>query len=102
VIGQVQPLPAVVTASLAASRGRVLAMVLTQGMSLVAAGLLAGLAAACAAGRLVADQLFAVSATDPAVYLGAPLLLAVIALAAHWLPARRATRVDPFAALRVE
>jgi putative ABC transport system permease protein len=88
--------------ALGASCARVLAMVIGQGMALVAAGLALGLAVSWSAGRLVADQLFAVSATDPATYVGVPLLLAAVALAANWLPARRATRIDPLSALHAE
>jgi putative ABC transport system permease protein len=88
--------------ALGAGRAQVRGMVIRQGMALVAAGLAAGLAVAWAAVRLMNDPLYGVSAADPATYAGVPLLLATVALAAHWLPARRATRVDPLAALRAE
>jgi putative ABC transport system permease protein len=88
--------------ALGAGRGEVLGMVIRQGMTLVAAGLGLGLALSWVAGRLVADQLFEVSATDPLTYAGVPLALAAVALAANWLPARRATQVDPLEALRSE
>jgi putative ABC transport system permease protein len=88
--------------ALGAGRGEVMGMVIAQGMGLVAAGLAVGLALAWAATRLMTDQLYAVSATDPLTFAGVPLLLAVVALAANWLPAHRATQIDPLEALRVE
>jgi predicted permease len=88
--------------ALGAGRGEVLGMVIRQGMVLVAAGLAMGLAASWAAGRLVADQLFEVSAADPLTYAGVPLVLAAVALIANWLPARRAAAIDPLEALRSE
>jgi putative ABC transport system permease protein len=63
-------------------------------------GLLAGAAAALAAARLVAGILVNVSAADPMIFAGAALFLGLVALAASYLPARRATRVDPSTALR--
>jgi putative ABC transport system permease protein len=80
----------------------VLRLVLRQGMLVVTIGLVLGLAFSWATARLLASQLFEVSVNDPLTYLGVPLLLAAVALAANWLPARRATRVDPLAALRAE
>ncbi len=88
--------------ALGAGRGAVQRMVIGQGMGLVLLGLAAGLAGSVAVGRLIASQLYEVSATDPWTYAGVPLLLAAVALAANWVPARRATRVDPLEALRVE
>jgi putative ABC transport system permease protein len=52
--------------------------------------------------RVLTSQLFGVSAQDPVTYLGVALLLGLVALAATWLPARRATRVDPMISLRSE
>jgi predicted permease len=80
----------------------VLAMVVRQGMVLTALGLAAGLAAALAATRLLSGMLVNVSATDPMILAGAALFLALMALAASYLPARRATQVDPIAALRCQ
>ena len=88
--------------ALGAGRREVLGMVIAQGMGLVAAGLAVGLALAWAATRLMADQLYEVSATDPLTFAGVPLLLAAVALAANWLPAHRATQIDPLEALRAE
>ena len=88
--------------ALGAGRRDVLSLIIRQGMTLVAAGLVVGLGISWAASRLVAGQLYEVSATDPLTFAGVPLLLAAVALAANWLPARRATRVDPLEALRSE
>ncbi len=88
--------------ALGAGSGQVLGMVISQGMGLVAVGLGVGLAVSWLARRLVADQLFGVSAADPLTYGGVCLALGTVALLANWLPARRATRVDPLEALRTE
>lgn len=78
----------------------VLGMVVRQGMVLTLAGLAAGVAVALAATRLVASMLVNVSATDPLVFAGAALFLGLVAVAASFLPARRATRIAPILALR--
>ncbi len=88
--------------ALGASRGEVLAMVLKQGLALAGAGLILGLAGAVAATRLLTSFLFEVKAGDPLTYLGVTALLAVVATMASYIPARRATRVDPLTALRQE
>src|SRR6266446_9759516 len=80
----------------------VLRLVVSQGMKPVIFGLVTGLAAALALARLLASQLYQVSAHNPALLAGATLLLAVTALVACLLPARRATLVDPVQALRTE
>jgi putative ABC transport system permease protein len=88
--------------ALGAVRRDVLALVVRQGFTLAAAGLALGAAAALAVTRVLRSLLFSVSATDPAVFGGIIALLAGVALVACYLPARRAARVDPMAALRHE
>jgi predicted permease len=80
----------------------VLGMVVRQGMTLTLAGLAAGIAGALAGARLVASLLVHVSAADPATFAAVALFLGSVALAASYVPARRATRVDPIASLRCE
>jgi putative ABC transport system permease protein len=88
--------------ALGAQRGDVLRMVLSQGMKLVLIGAALGLAASFATARLVASYLFDIQATDPVTFVGAPILLLIVALMACLAPARQATRVDPLVALRKE
>jgi putative ABC transport system permease protein len=88
--------------ALGAARSTILRMVVTRGMILAGIGLAAGLAAAFAASRLLARMLYGVKPTDPASYAVVAAALGAIALAACYLPARRATRVDPIIALRAE
>jgi predicted permease len=88
--------------ALGAQRGAVLRMVLRQGMKLVLLGVGLGLAASLVATRIIASQLFGITATDPATFVSAPLLLLMVALLACFVPARRATKVDPLVALRDE
>ncbi len=88
--------------ALGAGQGDVLGLVLRQGMLLTALGLALGLAGALAATRLLRSLLFAVKPTDPLTYAGVAALLALVALGATYLPARRAVRIDPLAALRQE
>jgi len=78
----------------------VLALVTRQGMMLVAAGLVLGLAIAIAASRVIASLLYQVAPTDPATYVSAGVLLVVVGVVACYVPARRASRVDPTTALR--
>jgi predicted permease len=88
--------------ALGADRGRVLGMVVGQGMRLAAIGAGIGCVAAYGLARLLSSQLFEVNAADPETFLGVALLLAAVAFLACYLPARRATRVDPMTALRYE
>jgi len=88
--------------ALGAGARDVLRLVLGQGMRLALLGVGIGLLAALAVTRLLRSMLFGVSATDPLTYLGISLLLLGVTLVACWLPAHRATRVDPVVVLRAD
>ena len=88
--------------ALGAGRSDVLGMVVAQGLRLAIIGVVIGLALAFAGTRLVSNLLFDVSATDLVTFVAVPLMLALAALVASYLPARRATRIDPIIALRQE
>jgi ABC-type antimicrobial peptide transport system permease subunit len=88
--------------ALGAGRGSVLVMVLREAFCQVGIGLALGIPAAIGAGHVIASQLFGVSPWDPLMLSGATLLLALAALIAAIIPARRAMRVDPMVALRYE
>jgi predicted permease len=77
-------------------------MVVRQGMLLAVVGVVIGTGAAFGLARFMATFLFGVTTRDPLVFLGVPLLLTIIAFVAVWLPARRASLIDPIVALRVE
>jgi putative ABC transport system permease protein len=87
---------------LGAQRRDVLKLVVGQGMKLALLGVMLGLLASWTLTRLMTKLLFEVSATDFTTFAVIALVLVVIALAACWIPARRATRVDPMTALRCE
>jgi len=91
-----------IRAALGAGAADVFKLVIGQGMLPVIIGLALGLAAAAALTRLMASLLFGVSATDPATFSGIALLLIAVALLACYIPARRATKIDPMIALRCE
>jgi putative ABC transport system permease protein len=88
--------------ALGAMPAQIRMMMLGQGMRLLAAGLLLGVAGAVALSRVIRSLLFGVSANDPLIYVSVTAVLVVAALLACWLPARRASRVNPMVTLRAE
>ena len=88
--------------ALGAQRGAVLRMIMREGSIMLLSGLALGLLLAMATGKVLSGILYEVGALDPIAFTSAPLLLAAAALIATWLPARRATRVNPIHALRTE
>jgi putative ABC transport system permease protein len=88
--------------ALGAQRRDVLRLVLREGIALTAAGLLVGMFVGSEVSRTIKSFLFGVSPSDPAVYATISAVLIVVALLACWIPAHRATRVDPIAILRGE
>jgi putative ABC transport system permease protein len=88
--------------ALGASRADMLKLVVRQGMLLAGIGVLVGLAASFGLNRLLADLLFGVKANDPVTYAAVTLILISVALLASYIPARKATQIDPMIALRYE
>jgi ABC-type antimicrobial peptide transport system permease subunit len=88
--------------ALGAERASILRMIMRQGLELTIAGSIAGLAGALVLTRVMASLLFGVSTTDIVTFATIPLLLILTAMIASYVPARRATRVDPVVALRDE
>ncbi len=88
--------------ALGAQRKAVLWLILREGLTMIAAGVFLGLLLAIGTGKIVSSILFQVSPLDPIAFTFAPVLLALAALLATWLPARRATRINPMEALRSE
>jgi putative ABC transport system permease protein len=80
----------------------VLRLVIRQGMTLTLVGLIVGIAAGSVATRVLSDMLYGVSTTDPLTFVGVPAFLLLVAFVACYIPARRATRIDPLVALRYE
>ncbi|HEY8834228.1 MAG TPA: ABC transporter permease [Chthoniobacterales bacterium] len=88
--------------ALGAQRSDVLRLILRQGMTLVGAGVIFGIAASLGLTRLIASLLYGISASDPITFLLLSAALVFVAFIACWLPARRASAVDPIVALRAE
>ncbi len=86
--------------ALGAKAGDVLKLIVRQGMALALTGVALGLAASLALTRVMTGLLFDVRATDPLTFVTISLLLTLVALLACWIPARRATKVDPIIAIR--
>jgi putative ABC transport system permease protein len=91
-----------VRVALGARGDQVVGMVFRQGLSTLALGVVLGLGLAAAVGRLLATQLYEISALDPLTFLLTPLIVIAVAMTANLLPARRATKVDPVRALQAE
>jgi len=88
--------------ALGAQRNDVLLLVARRGIALAVVGAAAGIGAALGVTRFMASMLYEVRANDPTTIAGVAALLGLVALAACWIPARRATRTDPMVALRYE
>jgi putative ABC transport system permease protein len=88
--------------ALGASSGNIRGIVLKQGLMIAVTGVTVGIAGALALTRILRSLLFGLSATDPVTFTGVAALLIFVALVACYIPARRATKVDPMVALRYE
>lgn len=88
--------------ALGAQRSEVMGLLLRQGMALIVAGVLLGIAASLGLTRFLASMLFDVTPSDPATFALVITLLIIVGALACWIPARRAMRVDPIVALRYE
>jgi ABC-type antimicrobial peptide transport system permease subunit len=88
--------------ALGSRRGEVVRLVLKEGMFVIAIGIAVGLGAALGSTRLLSSLIYGVSVTDPIAFVGVVVLLALVGLSACYIPARRASRVDPVVALRCE
>jgi len=88
--------------ALGADRATIRKLVVWQGMRLAVVGVILGIGAAFGLTRLIASFLFGVKAWDPMVFVTVPVILTAVALLAVWLPASRASKLDPMQALRVE
>jgi putative ABC transport system permease protein len=88
--------------ALSAERGSVLRLVVGRGIGLAGLGLAIGIAAALLLTRLMTDLLYEVRATDPVTFVGVTTVLAASSILACYVPARRATKIDPMVALRYE
>jgi ABC-type antimicrobial peptide transport system permease subunit len=88
--------------ALGAERSAILKMIFGHGFVLTAGGVIAGLIGALALTRVMTSLLFEVSPSDPTTFASVPIVLGIVALAASYIPARRATRIEPLVALRDE
>jgi putative ABC transport system permease protein len=88
--------------ALGAERGRVLTLVMMSGLRLIASGVAAGLIVSLSLSRIIASQIWGVSPFDVTTFCGVTAVVLLAGMAASYIPARRATRVDPLIALRFE